>query len=93
LHTPYHAPKANAIVERFIGSVRRECLDNLLLFNEKHLIHVVKTYVSYFNQERPHQGIAQRVPDHPVASLPNNKGKVVSIAVLGGLHHHYAWAA
>ena len=93
LRTPYHAPKANAIVERFIGSVRRECLDHLLLFNEKYLAHVVKTYVSYFNQDRPHQGIEQRVPNRPIPSLSDSNGKVLSIPVLGGLHHRDAWAA
>jgi transposase InsO family protein len=95
LHTPYHAPSANAIVERFLGSVRRECLDHLLLIGEQHLTHVVKTYVRYFNQARPHQGLGQRIPDATPPALPAAPvgGKVISIPVLGGLHHTYRWAA
>ena len=57
LRTPYHAPKANAICERFLGSVRRECLDHILVLGESHLYRVIKEYVAFFNQARPHQGI------------------------------------
>jgi putative transposase len=66
LRTPYRAPRANAIVERFTGSVRRECLDHLLLLSEQHLARVVKAYVHYFNNARPHQGLRQQVPAAPV---------------------------
>jgi putative transposase len=59
LKTPYHAPRANAICERFLGSVRRECLDHLLILQEKQLHRVLRAYVKYFNQARPHQGIRQ----------------------------------
>jgi hypothetical protein len=91
LRTPYHAPRANAIVER----VRRECLDHLLLVGEKHLVRVVKAYVRYFNDACPHQGIGQRVPADAPAPLPPSPsgGRVISIPVLGGLHHVYHWAA
>jgi transposase InsO family protein len=54
IHTPYEAPRANAICERFIGSLRRECLDHLLVLGERQLIRVLKEYVSYFNRARPH---------------------------------------
>ncbi|HVO72140.1 MAG TPA: integrase core domain-containing protein [Aggregatilineaceae bacterium] len=95
LRAPYHAPRANAIVERFLGSVRRECLDHLLLFGEQHLARVIKAYVRYFNDARPHQGIGQQVPAAAMAPLapPPPDGKVISIPVLGGLHHAYHWAA
>ena len=69
-HTPYHAPRANAICERFLGSVRRECLDHLLIFHEKQLHRVLHAYVEYFNQARPHQGIQQRVPERCVVCSP-----------------------
>ena len=63
LKTPYHAPRANAICERFLGSVRRERLDHLFIFQEKQLDRVLQAYVQYFNQVRPHQGIkCQRQP-------------------------------
>src|SRR5258707_14547989 len=56
LKTPYHAPRANAICERFLLSVRRECLDHILILHEKQLHRVLRAYVTYFNQARPHQG-------------------------------------
>jgi len=59
LKTPVHAPRANAICERFLRSVRQECLDHLLILEEKQLRRVLKAYVAYFNQARPHQGIGR----------------------------------
>jgi len=63
LRTPVRAPKANSICERFLGSVRRECLDHILILSERHLHQVIGEYVAYFNHSRPHQGIGQRIPD------------------------------
>ena len=57
LKTPFHAPRANAYCERFLGSVRRECLDHLLILHEQQLSRVLQAYVAYFNQARPHQGL------------------------------------
>jgi transposase InsO family protein len=57
LKTPVHAPKANAICERFLGSVRRECLDHFLILSERHLQRIVTDYVTYFTDERPCQGV------------------------------------
>ena len=54
LRTPYRTPRANAICERFLGSVRRECLDHFLVLHEKQLYRLLKAYVVYFNQARPH---------------------------------------
>ena len=87
LRTPYRAPRANAICERFLGSLRRECLDHILILDERHLHHTVKEYVRYFNMARPHQGIEQHIPCPP-ESLPHS-GKIVSLPILGGLHHDY----
>jgi putative transposase len=53
----------NAVVERFLGSVRRECLDHVFVLSERQLLRVLREYVFYFNAERPHQGIKQCVPD------------------------------
>ena len=58
LKTPFHAPRANAICERFLRSMRQECLDHLLILHEKQLQRVLNEYVTYFNQARPHQGIS-----------------------------------
>ncbi len=95
LKTPYHAPRANAICERFLGSVRHECLDHLLILHEKQLQRVLSAYVHYFNQARPHQGIRQQIPELKAGSASANHAgdKVVSFPVLGGLHHDYRRSA
>ena len=70
LKTPVHAPRANAICERFLRSVRQECLDHLLILREKQLQRVLNAYVGYFNRARPHQGIGQQIASTaPISSL------------------------
>jgi hypothetical protein len=88
LRTPIQAPRANAICERLLGSVRRDCLDHVLIVSEAHLRRVLKEYVAYFNRSRPHQGIDQRIPDGEDTPT-GTSGKVVSFPVLGRLHHEY----
>jgi transposase InsO family protein len=63
IHTPYKAPRANAIGERFVGSLRRECLDHVLVLGDRQLVRVLRAYSGYFNQARPHQGLAQQTPE------------------------------
>jgi transposase InsO family protein len=90
LRTPIAAPRANAVCERFLGSLRRECLDHMLLIGERACLRVVQEYVRYFNQARPHQGLGQRIPVAPIP--PNNvsfSAHVVSVSILHGLHHDY----
>jgi putative transposase len=91
LTIPYHAPRANAICERFLLSVRRECLDHVLILYEKQLHRVLRAYVAYVNGARPHQGIQQ--PPTPSAPPHDRSDKVISVPVLGGLHHDYRRAA
>jgi putative transposase len=93
LCTAYRAPRQNATCERFLGSVRRECLDHMLVLGERHLAHVLREYVAYFNQEWPHQGLGQAMPVPPAVVLQNGAGIVRGIPVLGGLHHAYRRAA
>jgi transposase InsO family protein len=81
----------NAVCERYLGSVRRECLDHLLILSETHLRRALRASVSYFNEQRPHQGIGQRLPV-PRQEVPANldpTGRVEALPVLGGLHHAY----
>ena len=92
LRTPVRAPRANATCERFLGSVRRECLDHLLVLGERHLRQTLKEYAAYFNRARPHQGLGQRVPQPPLPATACG-GPVAAIPVLGGLHHDYQRAA
>ncbi len=63
IHTPNEAPRANAICERFVGSLRRECLDHVMVLGSRHLVRVLVEYSGYFNPSRPHQGLAQQTPD------------------------------
>jgi len=81
LKTPYHAPRANAICERFLRSVRQECLDHQLILHERQLQRILNAYMSYFNQARPHQGIQQQIPDSSGTSRarPQVGTKVVAI--------------
>ena len=95
-NTPIRAPKANAICERFIGTLKRECLDNYLILHQHQLRRVVNEYVAYYNRSRPHQGIDQSIPalfSEPRLPLSNRpKGEIISSPVLNGLHHSYAYA-
>ena len=96
---PYGAPNAAAHIERFMGSLRRECLNHFLFLSEDHLRHTVAAYIAYFNEGRPHQGIdgipefgpgLPRVVHEGVGEGPI---QVVAHPVLGGLHHDYRLAA
>ena len=91
LKTPVHAPRANAVCERFLRSVRQECLDHLLFLHENQLQRVLNQYVSYFNRARPHQGIGQQLPEPSKSSLSSHQAgdKVIAVPVVGGLHHDY----
>ncbi len=93
--TAYRAPRQNATCERFLGSVRRECLDHVLVLGEAHLRRVLREYAHYFNRDRPHQGLTQQVPEAPQAGTSPIRphGGVRAIPILGGLHHAYAKAA
>ena len=75
-----------------MGSLRRECLDHTLILHGRHLRRVVKEYTAYFNQERPHQGIGQRIPDFYDQPKSNLTGGITSKAILSGLHHSYSRA-
>ena|SRR5579859_946885 len=89
--TPYRAPNANAFAERWVRSVRQECLDRLLIINQVHLRRVRREYVDYYNQARPNQGLKQQSPI-PFSCGPVT-GPIVCRDVLGGILHDYRRAA
>jgi transposase InsO family protein len=103
LKSPPHSPKANAICERVIGTIRRECLDWLIPLSESHLRSILKSWVGHYNHGRPHMALGPGVPDPPsaVAQLATQLSRhrigerlVVHVrSVLGGLHHEYSLAA
>jgi putative transposase len=92
IHTPVRAPQANAYAERFIRTVRTECLDWLLIVGRRHLEHVLRTYIQHYNRERPHRGLALHPPQRRAPALPR-QGDVQRRDRLGGLVHEYYKAA
>lgn len=91
IRTPVRAPNANAYAERWVRTVREECLDKLLILNEGHLRQVMRDYIGYYNQARPHQGIGQQTP---VPQLTQNPvGAIHSRSVLGIINDYYHNAA
>ena len=86
LLTPVRAPRANAVAERMVGSLRRECLDHMLIVNERHLHALLADFTAYYNLQRPHRTLRMESPV-PTARAPT--GLIRSRPVLGGLHHCY----
>jgi transposase InsO family protein len=84
--TPLASPCANAVVERFLGTLRRECLDHLIILDEQHLRSILGEFVQYYNLHRPHRTLRLETP-LPVCR--ESEGSVRSRPVLGGLHHVY----
>ena len=88
--TAVRAPKANAIAERVVGTLRRECLDHLIIVNERHLRLLLREYVAHYNHVRAHQALELWAPDdRRPRSPPRSEGQVVGPPILGGLHHEY----
>ena len=100
LRTPVRAPKANAVCERLGGSLRRECLDFLIPFNERHLQRIIREWTTHYNRGRPHSALGPGLPE-PISEhvtpteyrhrLPLGY-RVMKRSVLGGLHHEYGLA-
>jgi len=96
--TPLRAPQANAVCERFGGTLRRECLDFLIPFNERHLKLILKSWATHFNHGRPHMSLGPGIPAPLQQPPPANESRhsipagyvIRSTAVLGGLHHEYS---
>lgn len=95
LRTPVRSPRANAICERLIGTLRRECLDRMLIVNGRQLERVLVEYLAHYNRHRPHRSLHQRCPNDPTTPIehPPECGRLVRRDVLGGIIHEYAWAA
>jgi putative transposase len=86
--TAPRSPWQNAYVERVIGSIRRECLDHIVIFNARHLRRVLSSYVDYYQHTRTHLSPDKDCPvSRPV--MPRRIGKVVAMRKVGGLHHRY----
>ncbi len=84
--TAARSPWQNGHVERLIGSIRRECLDHLIVFDEAQLRRVLKNYATYYNQIRTHLSLQKNAPDLRRAQT---LGDIAAVSFLGGLHHQY----
>ena len=94
IKTPARAPRANAIAERFVGSIRRELLDRTLIINQRHAAAVVREYEDHFNTHRPHRALNQGAPLRPLPhDIPSETNNVQRRDRLGGLLHEYQQVA
>jgi transposase InsO family protein len=87
--TTRQSPWQNIFVERVIGSIRRECLDHVIIANERHLRRILGSYVQYYNFSRTHKSLALDCPVHRPIERPSRGKKIVAIPFVGGLHHRY----
>jgi putative transposase len=90
VRTPVRAPNANSVAERLVRTLRQECLDHVVIVNERHLFQVLREFIECYNCHRPHRSLGFETP---VPTNETRNGAVVSRPVLGGLHHVYARAA
>ena len=93
IKTPIRAPRANAIMKRWIGSLRRELLDRMLILNARHLRRVLAEYEDHFNTHRPHRALDQAAPLRPVPQPPTTDIKIIRRDRLGGVIHEYMQVA
>ncbi len=93
--TPIRAPNANAFAERFVRTIRGECLDHVLIHGRRHLERVLQTYVKHYIEERPHRGLRLATPQGRLAPVSGGPKRTALTRrdVLGGLIHEYRWAA
>ena len=92
--TPVRASRANAIAERFVGTVRRELLDRILIINHRHAAAVLREYQRHYNDHRPHRSLGQAAPSRPLPHCtPTEIPKIKRHDRLGGLLHEYQQAA
>ena len=94
IRTPVKAPKANAIAERWVRTIRNECLDHMLILSHQHLQRSVTEFIVYYNRWRPHRSLGQIAPCPQAKESRLKSAKhLIAKPVLGGLHHVYQWAA
>ncbi len=86
------SPRQNAYAERMIGSIRRECLDHVIVFNDRHLRRILSPCFDYYNKDRTHYGLGKVTPiERYIQKKPPGAGKIVKFPKVGGLHHRYEW--
>jgi putative transposase len=93
IRTPVRSPRANAFAERFVGTLRRECLDHVLIRGERHLREVLAEYARHYNDHRPHQGLQQEAPQRQPGRVIDITARIQRRSILGGLISEYRRAA
>ena len=90
--TAARSPWQNPFVERLIGSIRRDCLDHVIVLNESHLSRILSSYFDYYHYDRTHYGLGKDTPvERPLQPRPAKGAKVIELPRVGGLHHRYEW--
>ncbi len=89
--TAFRSPWQNGVAERWVGSVRREMLNHVIVLNEQHLYRLLKDYIAYYNDERVHTTLRDSPNGRPLETRPSADAKVVGLPRVGGLHHRYVW--
>ena len=94
VRTSVRSPWQNGVAERCVGSIRREMLDHVIPLNERHLMRLSQNYISYYHEDRTHNGLNKETPGaRPIESRPTASAKVIALPRIGGLHHRYIWSA
>jgi putative transposase len=91
IRTAYRSFWQNPFAEQWLGTCRRELLDNMIVLGERHLRRLLADYVAYYNVERVHTGLGDSPKGRPSEARPSPSAKVVALPRVGGLHHQYAW--
>jgi transposase InsO family protein len=89
--TAFRSPWQNGTAERFVGSVRRELLDHVVVLSEKHLRCLLQEYVEYYNADRVHTSLRDAPVGRATDEKPSKRARVIGLPRVGGLHHRYAW--
>ncbi|MCB9725555.1 MAG: transposase [Spirochaetaceae bacterium] len=89
--TAFRSPRQNGVAERWVGSVRRELLDHVIVLNENHLRRLLREYVDYYNADRVHTELRDAPDGRAVQCRPSPKARIIGVPKVGGLHHRYEW--
>ncbi len=90
--TANRSPWQNGTAERWVGTVRRELLDHVIVIDERHLRRLLRDYVDYYNEDRIHTCLRDSPHRRPAEIRPSEHARVVGLPRVGGLHHRYRWS-
>jgi transposase InsO family protein len=94
VRTAFRSPWQNGVAERWVGSVRRDLLDHVIVLNQRHLRRLMKSYIRYYHEDRTHLGLGKDTPSRRLVAVASQNGReIISLPRLGGLHHRYTLAA